>query len=200
MEEPITITSDTYTLEGLVQPSDCPHGIVITHPHPLYGGNMYNNVVETLARAYAAAGYTTLRFNFRGTGGSEGHFDEGQSEQADVMAATAWLHAEGMEAVDVAGYSFGAWVAALAVGAGLKPRRLIMVSPPVAFVDFGPVTSLPPLHLVISGEVDDIAPVNAIRREMPRWQSRAHLEIIAGADHFYSGRLETLAERVTAHL
>lgn len=200
MEERISFTSGAYALEGLLHRSATPVGIVITHPHPLFGGNMHNSVVETLARTYFAAGATTLRFNFRGSGQSQGGYEEGRGEQTDVKAAVDRLHANGVEMVDVAGYSFGAWVAALAVVAGLKVRRLIMISPPLAFVDFTPIQSLPPLHLVVSGDKDEIAPVDAIGRALPVWQPRTHFEIIAGADHFYSGHLEALAERVRMHL
>lgn len=200
MEETIAFQSGAFTLQGRLQRAKGRLGVVITHPHPLYGGDMHNPVVETLARVYTAAGHTSLRFNFRNTGRSEGRFDEGRGEQADVRAAVAWLQELGVERVDVAGYSFGAWVAALAITAGLKVRRLIMISPPLAFVDFAPIQSLPPLHLVVSGEKDEIAPVDQIRRALPAWQPRARFETIAGADHFYSGDLETLAARVQKHL
>jgi len=64
---------------------------VILHPHPLYGGTMHNKVVSTLARAFLELGLHTLRFNFRGTGASEGSFDHGEGESADLMAVLAWL-------------------------------------------------------------------------------------------------------------
>ncbi|MGF1615511.1 MAG: efflux RND transporter permease subunit [Gammaproteobacteria bacterium] len=63
----------------------------MAHPHPLYGGDLYSPVVEAVARAYGEAGYTTLRFNFRGVGGSQGEYAQGIGEQQDIQAALSLL-------------------------------------------------------------------------------------------------------------
>ena len=85
-------------------------GAVISHPHPLMGGDMRNPVVEILAESLFAGGLSTLRFNFRGVGMSEGVFDEGRGEQEDVLAAVTYLERQGIREIVLAGYSFGAWV------------------------------------------------------------------------------------------
>ena len=87
MEEKITFESGPCRLEGYWQAGAKSNGVVITHPHPLYGGTMNNPVVETVQSAYQQNGYATLRFNFRGVGGSQGNFDNGLGDQDDVRAA-----------------------------------------------------------------------------------------------------------------
>ena len=118
MEEKVCIRSGDLELEGLFESGRTTRGAVITHPHPLYGGNMHNPVVDAIRRAYRMKGVATLRFNFRGTGESEGQHDNGVGEQDDVLAALSFLTESGFQPVDVAGYSFGAWVNALTLQRG----------------------------------------------------------------------------------
>ena len=194
-EELIFFKAGTIKIEGLLQTKPGDKGVVITHPHPLYGGSMHNNVVESLVQAYQQAGYTTLRFNFRGVGGSQGEYDNGLGEQEDVNAALHYLAEQGKNAVDLAGYSFGAWVNTLTRPPVDVAQRMIMVSPPVAFLDFGPPQSVPQLELVVAGSRDEIAPPELIKTILPNWNSSARLEIIEGADHFYvtyAGELESI--------
>jgi hypothetical protein len=191
-EEPVFFMSGTLQIQGLLQTKPGDKGVVITHPHPLYGGSMYNNVVESLVRVYQQAGYATLRFNFRGVGSSQGEYDHGQGEQEDVKAALHYLAEQGKNVVDLAGYSFGVWVNALARPEGDIVHRMVMVSPPVAFLDFGPPQSIPQLRLVVAGSRDEIAPPELIKTILPNWNSSARLEIIEGADHFYGGHTAKL--------
>lgn len=201
-EEPVFFMSGTLKIQGLLQTKPGDKGVVITHPHPLYGGSMHNNVVESLVQAYQQAGYATLRFNFRGVGSSQGEYDHGQGEQEDVKTALHYLAEQGKNVVDLAGYSFGAWVNALARPESDTVHRMVMVSPPVAFLDFGPPQSIPQLRLVVAGSRDEIAPPELIQTTLPNWNPGARLEIIEGADHFYGAftdKLETiLAEYLAA--
>jgi alpha/beta superfamily hydrolase len=155
--------------------------------HFQYGGDMHNNVVAAVSRTYQKIGCTTLRFNFRGVGGSQGKYDDGIGEQEDVGAAVAFLADSGIQSIDLAGYSFGAWVNALAVSDGLKVDNMIMVSPPVAFIDFKSIANLSSLKLVVTGDRDDIAPAEMVEKMYPTWNPTAKFEVISGADHFYSG-------------
>jgi alpha/beta superfamily hydrolase len=91
MEEKITFMSDIYQIEGCLWKGSGDEGIVITHPHPLYGGDMHNPVVTTIAQAYQKKGFTVLRFNFRGAGNSQGAYADGRGEQEDVRAALVRL-------------------------------------------------------------------------------------------------------------
>jgi alpha/beta superfamily hydrolase len=198
--EPVFFMSDTLQIQGLLQSRPGDKGVVITHPHPLYGGSMHNNVVESLVHAYQQAGYTTLRFNFRGVGSSQGKYDDGQGEQEDVKAALHYLAEQGKNVVDLAGYSFGAWVNALTRPERVTVQRMVMISPPVAFLDFGPPQSIPQLGLVVAGSLDEIAPPELIKTILPNWNSSARLEIIEGADHFYGAYTEKLESILTGYL
>ncbi len=204
MEEKVCFRSGDFELEGLFESGGTGRGVVITHPHPLYGGDMHNPVVEVIRRAYRSKAVATLRFNFRGTGRSGGRYDNGAGEQNDVLAALCCLKETGIETIDLCGYSFGAWVNALTVCRAGGTEDLVMVSPPVGFVDFSAITSLPGLRLVVTGSRDEIAPPDTIRQMLPAWNPAAGLEVIDGADHFYSRytrRLEeVLAQRTSGFL
>ncbi len=201
MEEKISLPSGRHRLEGYWQAGAGHKGVVITHPHPLYGGTMNNPVVETVQSAYQQHGYATLRFNFRGVGGSQGSFDNGLGEQEDVRAAISYVENMDVSAIDLAGYSFGAWVnAGVAADSRTSIESMMMISPPVGFIEFENVNQLSCLKLVVTGSRDDIAPVNQIRDLMPAWNLEAQFEIIEGCDHFYSGHLNRLQSILIRYL
>ncbi len=176
------------------------NGVVVTHPHPRYGGDMYNPVVETITRAFQHQGYTTLRFDFRGVGNSQGRYDKGIGEKRDVCRALDYLAQIHMDKICLAGYSFGAWVNAQIHPGDAPVTEMIMVSPPVAFIDFGPIQEIASLKLVITGSRDDIAPAHMIQERLPSWNPTTRFEIIPGADHFFSGYADILASTLMAHI
>jgi hypothetical protein len=191
-EEQISFQSDGLRIEGLVGRYSGERGVVITHPHSLYGGTMYNQVVETLVRAYQNKGLTTLRFNFRGVGESEGRYGEGRGEKEDVISALRYLYGLEKSAIELAGYSFGAWVNAHITPSDFSVSGMIMVSPPVAFLDFSFLSSDQRIKAVVAGGRDDIAPADQISHLIATWNPAALLEVIDGADHFYSGKTDIL--------
>lgn len=191
-EEKIKFASKDLFIEGLLCIQEGEKGVVVTHPHPLYGGTMYNQVVETLVEVYQNNAFSTLRFNFRGVAGSEGRYDEGKGEQEDVRSALQYMHERGKRDVDLAGYSFGAWVNAKINDTHSLYDRIVMISPPVAFLDFSFLSFNPKIRLVIAGGNDDIAPADTITNVINTWNQKAHLEVIEGADHFYTGKIGAL--------
>ena len=201
MEEKIEISSGRFALQGLWQAGAGDRAVVITHPHPIYGGTMHNPVVEAIQMAYQQIGYATLRFNFRGVGGSHGSYDNGVGEQEDVRSAIAAVQDRGANAVDLAGYSFGAWINArlVAIG-GMAITSMLMVSPPVGFIEFENISTLSCLKLVVTGSRDDIAPVGQIRDLLPVWNPNAQFEIIDGCDHFYAGYIAELQSILTSNI
>lgn len=192
MTERVTFFSDGVALEGMLNLLDPDRGVVVTHPHPLYGGNMFNPVVETITDAYERKGHSTLRFNFRGVGGSHGSYDDGRGEVSDVLAAVSFLTEKGIRYIDLAGYSFGTWVIARVPMDPSWSGRIVMISPPVAFMDMPASLRLPNLHLIVTGDMDDIAPPDIVKKRLPAWNGAARLEIMKGADHFYGGELAKL--------
>ncbi len=191
-EEKIRFFSKDLLIEGLVSMQKGEKGVVVTHPHPLYGGTMYNQVVEALIEAYQDKGFSTLRFNFRGVDGSQGSYDEGKGEQEDVRSALRYMHKRGKRDVDLAGYSFGVWVNAKINDTHPLCNRIIMISPPVAFLDFSFLFFNPKIRLVVAGSNDDIAPADKIKNDINVWNPKAHFEVIEGADHFYTGKIDSL--------
>jgi alpha/beta superfamily hydrolase len=200
MEKGIAFSAGSFEIEGLLCKNSDDRGVVITHPHPLYGGNMHNNVVGAIARTYQTQGYSTLRFNFRGVGSSQGSYSDGIGEQEDVRAAIAYLADLGLKQIDLAGYSFGAWVNGNISCAEDGIANMVMVSPPVAFIDFGPLGALGCLKLIITGSRDDIAPAEMIRRSYRKWNAEAQFEVIDGADHFYGGYENRLEEVLLSNI
>lgn len=187
-------------LEGWLDAAVGPDAVIFSHPHPLYGGEMHNPVLTTLADVYRQLGYTTLRFNFRGVGASEGAYDDGRGESDDVRAAAAYLAGLGKTVTDLAGYSFGAWINLRLDPPLSTVRRQLLVAPPAAFIEFG-VIAEPPLELVIiTGDQDRIAPPALLRGQAPHWHPDARLYTLPDADHFYSGALEQLATLATTAL
>ena len=201
METNVTFKAQDVTLEGLLHAGDAKRAAVILHPHPVYGGNMNNHVVESIARIYQKKGWTTLRFNFRGAGGSGGHYDHGIGERTDVGGAIGYLQTQGVEHLDLVGYSFGAWI--LAGWTQNNPShgfRIILVAPPVAFLDFSDIRSISGLHAVIVGQSDEYGPVDRIQTQLPHWSETAALSIISSADHFFNSGVNDLQQSISDHL
>ncbi len=200
MVKRVTFMSEGYELEGLFNIKDEKKGVAVTHPHPLYGGDMYNLVVESIVHVYNLKDYSTLKFNFRGVGGSGGTYDNGVGEQADVLSAVSFLADMGMDQIDLAGYSFGAWVNAHVLQKDTPVNRMIMVSPPVGFMDFASVSTMNSLKYVVTGNRDDIAPADAVKKLIASWNPDARFDIIDGADHFYGGYLDQLEDCLSSNI
>jgi alpha/beta superfamily hydrolase len=192
MVKKVRFFSENFEIEGLFSKKDEKKGVVVTHPHPLYGGDMYNLVVETIVHVYSIKGYSTLKFNFRGVGRSQGTYDNGDGEQKDVLAALSFLGDMGMEQIDLAGYSFGAWVNAHAVQEDVAVKNMVMISPPAGFMDFSTIGPMERLKLVVTGSRDDIAPADVVKQMCSVWNPNARFVVIDGADHFYGGYLNQL--------
>ena len=183
------------------QPQGAPRGVaVIAHPHPLFGGTMDNKVVQTLARAFVQAGWTAVRFNFRGVGATEGAYDEGRGETADLQAVLQALAPQGP--VALAGFSFGAYVtmrALQALAAERDVRFLVLVGTAAARFEVPPVPA--ELHeraLIIHGETDDTVPL-AAALDWARPQSLP-VTVVPGVEHFFHGQLPLLKSLVVRHL
>ncbi len=191
-EQRIEITgSAQIILEGLLSEGTTGRGVVITHPHPLYGGDMNNIVVETIQKAYQRKGHATLRFNFRGVGRSTGSYDDGAGEQTDILAAFDFLRERNLSVIDLAGYSFGAWVIAQTLGR-VPADSVIMISPPAAMMRFESNVTIPNLKLAVSGSRDEFAPPDLVEPMVHRWNPAADFTVIHGADHFFFGHTDKL--------
>ncbi|MBT4197226.1 alpha/beta hydrolase [Desulfobacula sp.] len=192
MELSITIECGNIKLEGRLRKNTSKKAVVICHPHPLYGGNMDNPVVMTIADSFFEKGFTTMRFNFRGTCNSTGMFDNGTGEQEDIRAALSLLTEKGYKQIWLAGYSFGARMNASLVSKGCEIKDHIMVSPPVGFMNFDDIEKMTSTGLIITGANDEIAPPGKVKGHINRWKIDPRFEIIEDCDHFYSKSLPRL--------
>lgn len=168
---------------------------LIAHPHPLHGGSLDNKVVYMLARAALACGLVAVRPNFRGVGESSGEYDYGVGEADDLLAVVSFLAPRyaGLP-WSLLGFSFGAYVQHR-VARHLPAQRLILVGPAVSMYAFeSPVIPTEIVH----GEADELIPM-AIVDDYARLH-RIPLHVIAGAGHFFHGRLVELRETVRSRL
>lgn len=170
---------------------------VVCHPHPQHGGTMDNKVVQTLARALVQLGWRSVRFNFRGVGGSAGAWAEGVGEVDDALAVIGASRAAG-EPLVLAGFSFGAWVAAEAASRldeRDRPQRMVLVGPST---ERQTMASVPVDSLVIHGETDDVVPLAATLA----WARPQALPVLVfpGVGHFFHGQLGLLKNTVVQAL
>lgn len=195
-EHLFSFESDGLRLEGMLHEGSGRWAAAVLHPHPLYGGDMDNHVVLALRATLAEAGATTLRFNFRGVGRSEGVHDNGRGECDDARAAIRSLRGIRPNCgILLAGYSFGASVAG-AVAATETLTGLVLVSPPVAA---GPLPGLPGGvgTLLVTGDCDDIAPADAV---LALGGPRRRVAIVEGANHAWWPGGDSMADEVRAFL
>lgn len=175
------------------EPGTPPAGLaLIAHPHPLHGGSLDNKVVHTLARAALGNGLVAVRPNFRGVGASDGEYDHGRGETDDLLtvAGAVGAHYPGL-GWSLLGFSFGAYVQHR-VARRMPAERLIMVGPAVSMYAFGP-PAIP--TDIVHGELDTLVPLAAVADYAHRHAIPLH--VVAGADHFFHGRLVELRRLVS---
>ncbi|HEX2540453.1 MAG TPA: alpha/beta fold hydrolase [Caldimonas sp.] len=174
---------------------------LVCHPHPQFGGTLDNKVVQTVARAFLQLGWTSVRFNFRGVGQSEGVWDEGVGEVEDALAVlAAWRGRPELAPLPfcLAGFSFGGFVAAEVahrLPEGAKPRRIVLVGPST---EKQAVPAVPADTVVVQGETDDVVPLAATLA----WARPQMLPVIVfpGVGHFFHGRLGLLKSVIVREL
>jgi alpha/beta superfamily hydrolase len=201
----LRIESDGPTLEALLHPPEGEPpfpGVVICHPHPQYGGNMYNNVVGALVRAVTGVGAAALRFNFRGVGASEGAYDNGAGEMEDVLAALGALRSQPevkADRVALAGYSFGAMVMLRAASDRDDLAAVISVANPTQRGPKVEIHMLAPTLFVV-GDRDQYCDGQLLLEYRDQIGEDVTVEIVPGVDHFWAGSDDRLIDIVQAFL
>ncbi len=205
-EQHVTFASGNLTLEGLLAKPEGAgpvRGAVVCHPHPLYGGSMYNNVVDAVLAAMWKKGWATLRFNFRGVGESEGEHGGGAGEAEDAAAAVAFISSQpGVQPNDavLAGYSFGS-VAAMTAAPKIKNLGgLVLVALPLKMADTRSLKDFAGPIVLAAGDGDMYCPASQLEALHKDLGARAQLRIIAGADHFFGGFEVELADAIESIL
>lgn len=191
--------------------SAAPGVAVLCHPHPQYGGSMHDGVLSVLEQALLSAGWTSLRFNFRGVGASDGQFDQGKGESLDVLAVLealggqedirAALSADQRAAAPLlCGYSFGAamaWQAQLQTPMSLA--ALWLVAPPLSMLPFDAGDPDCPLDILL-GDQDAFCETATAQQWLAQSPVSGALHTITGGDHFFSGQQQALRGRADALL
>jgi len=187
----------------LHEPAGSPRGgAVVCHPHPLYGGDMDVGVVVTLARALAERGWAALRFNFGGVGRSGGRHSGGAAERDDVASAVDALDARlpAGAPLAVVGYSFGAWVGAMAAAELARPTAVVAVAPPLALLDWRFLPRLAKPLFVVAGDHDEYCPAQTLANLERVCGGPVVVTTLEGADHFLAGAEARVAFAACAHL
>jgi alpha/beta superfamily hydrolase len=182
--------------------ADATHAAIVCHPHPLYGGTLHNKVVFHAMKALNSFGFPVLRFNFRGTGLSEGEHAGGVGEVDDVRAALDWLEREFTLPVIFAGFSFGAAVGLRAAYADPRVAALIALGLPAVPVpsdsgeprvyDFDFLRECAKPKLFVSGSRDQFAPAGKLEALVNTFADPKKLVRIEAGDHFFEGRLKEM--------
>lgn len=195
-------------LEGRYSPGKSPTAPIalILHPHPQHGGTMNNKVVYNLYNAFAERDFSTLRFNFRGVGRSQGAYDRGEGELSDAASALDWLQTINPNArsVWVGGFSFGAWISMQLLMRRPEIESFISVAPPANMLDFNFLAPCPASGQIIHGDADEIVPEASVAKLVNKLSSQRGVKIdyriISGATHFFTEHLDELATAVEDHL
>jgi hypothetical protein len=179
---------------------DAKYAVLVCHPHPLGGGTMHNKVVYHAMKAFGSFGLPVLRFNFRGTGLSEGEHDHGRGEQDDVRAALDWLDNEFHLPILFAGFSFGSYVGLSVCCGDPRVKGLVALGLPVHAegrdyrYDF--LSACGMSKLFISGTRDRYGPQSQIEAAMAMAASPKEMVWVEGADHFFVGKLDQVQRAI----
>jgi len=198
----ITFPCADISLEGVwhfPEGTDPFPAVIVCHPHPLYGGNMSNNIVFAICQALAQQSIAALRFNFRGVRKSGGEFGEGIAEQEDVRAALALVSSTpniDQKRIGLAGYSFGAMVATPVAVQDERVKLLALVSPALSDSGWEQLKGYTKPKFLIAGDNDFVIPEQQLWQQVKDIPEPKQCQIIPGADHFWAGFEEEVAQRV----
>lgn len=200
-EESVLFPSGDLQLEGrLWRRERQGEAFVLCHPHPQYGGDMSNNVVMAMATAFQDRDVSTLRFNFRGVGDSEGSFGIGIDERLDVEAAIDLLETQlEPRGIHIGGYSFGAHVGLYVASVDDRVDGFVGVAPPLTLYDFDFLRECSKRKLLIAGEDDPFCPPGRLREWFDSLRPPKSLKIIPNTDHFFWEKETSLKEALQTY-
>jgi len=204
----VIINGPAGRIEGRYTHSKTPNAplALVLHPHPEHGGTMNNKIAYALHQTFAARGFSTMRFNFRGVGKSQGAHDKGEGELSDAASVLDWMQALNPNApyVWVGGFAFGAWIGMQLLMRRPEIRGFISVTPPANIYDFSFLAPCPTSGLIIHGANDDIVQPQPVQKLVDKLRMQKGIEIdhrqVGGANHFFKNRMNDLVESIHDHL
>ena len=179
---------------------------LILHPHPQHGGTMNNKVVYAMYENFIGRGFSTLRFNFRGVGRSQGVFDNGQGELSDAASALDWRqgHNPNAQSCWIGGFSFGAWISMQLMMRRPEITGFISVAPPASTNDFTFLAPCPASGLIVHGSADEVVPVSSVDKLAAKLSAQKNIEIdyrvVKGCNHFFNNHLPQLTDHLNDYL
>lgn len=181
-------------------PPDAKYSALVCHPHPLYGGTFHNKVVYHAMKALHGFGFSVLRFNFRGTGLSEGSHDHGVGEVDDVRAALDWLDREFHLPIIFCGFSFGAATGMRAACPDQRVKAVIALGTPVEVDDrlyrYSFLSDCSKPKLFISGSRDEFSPKEKLEQVFAAAADPKKVVFVEGAGHFFEKKLEQMQNAI----
>jgi len=202
----VSLSGPAGRLEALLNSGEpgAPYAALVCHPHPVHGGTMHNKVVYHAAKALNGFGLPVLRFNFRGTGSSEGVHDHGRGERDDIRAALDWLEGEYSLPVIFAGFSFGAATGLKASCPDPRVVGLIALGLPLSVQErlytYSYLSTCTKPKLMISGDHDQFAPAANLDEIFKMAAEPKEFVLVEGADHFFEGKLPIMRQAISAWL
>jgi alpha/beta superfamily hydrolase len=179
---------------------------VLLHPHPQFGGTMNNPIVHALYYAFAKRGFSTMRFNFRGVGRSQGVFDNGAGELADAAATLDWLQIYNRDARTcwIAGVSFGAWISMQLLMRRPEISGFITIAPMANHYDFSFLAPCPASGLIVNGDKDVVTPPPEVASLVAKLKTQKGIaiehKVVPGANHFFEDKIAPLMEACESYL
>ena len=179
---------------------------LMLHPHPQHGGTMNNKVVYALYQTFVARGFSTMRFNFRGVGRSQGTYSGGEGELSDAATALDWLQTYNPNAKYcwIAGFSFGAWIAFQLLMRRPEIDAFVAVAPPANMFDFSFLAPCPVSGLIVHGSENDIVPEQSASKLASKLAHQRDItvdfQLVRGADHFFKNELDEVGQRVESYV
>lgn len=179
---------------------------LVLHPHPEHGGTMNNKITYMMHQAFMQRGFSTMRFNFRGVGKSQGVFDKGEGELSDAATALDWMQEINKNApyVWVAGFAFGAWIGMQLLMRRPEIQGFISVAPPANIYDFAFLAPCPSSGLIIQGGADNVVPKAPVDKLVEKLQAQKGIEIdyrvIKDANHFFHDKCDDLIMNMHDHM
>ena len=195
-------------LEGRYSHSKVPGAPIalILHPNPQHGGTMNNKVVYSMYQSFVKRGFSTLRFNFRGIGRSQGEFDNGIGEMSDAASALDWLQSHNPSASSswIGGFSFGAWISMQLMMRRPEISGFLSIAPPATQHDFSFLAPCPASGLIVHGDKDELVAVEDVNKLAAKLKSQKNIvidyEVVQGCDHLFTKHMKKLNRIVEDYL
>jgi alpha/beta superfamily hydrolase len=179
---------------------------LVLHPSPELGGTMNNKITYMMFQTFVKRGFSTLRFNFRGVGRSQGLYDHGEGELSDAASALDWMQDLNPNApyVWTGGFAFGAWISMQLLMRRPEIKGFISVAPPTNTQDFTFLAPCPTLGLILHGSRDDVVTEDSIVDFIGKIQLQKGIKLdyrkVQGANHFFHNHEQEMIAHMHDHL